>query len=91
MQRRGFLFLMILVSMSACNSLYSMDIRAILGGVAGADRGVGLLVSDIEFRKKQLENLEKDVKYYVYPNADHNLRPNWDTVVSRDLEFFNSN
>ena len=39
----------------------------------------------------KLENLEKDVKYYVYPNADHNLRPNWDTVVSRDLKFFNSN
>ena len=26
--------------------------------------------------------------YYRYPGADHNLRPAWDTVVERDLEFF---
>ncbi len=29
-----------------------------------------------------------DVTYYTYPNADHNLQPNWNTVVSRDLSFF---
>jgi dienelactone hydrolase len=26
--------------------------------------------------------------YYRYPGADHNLRPAWDTVVARDVEFF---
>lgn len=40
---------------------------------------------------KKLKILEKKVTYYTYPNTDHNLRPNWDTVVSRDLDFFNNN
>ncbi len=29
-----------------------------------------------------------EVTYYPYPSADHNLRPNWDQVVARDLIFF---
>lgn len=29
-----------------------------------------------------------DLTYYKYPNADHNLRPVWDTVIARDLAFF---
>lgn len=29
-----------------------------------------------------------DVTYYQYPSADHNLRPDWNTVVQRDLQFF---
>ena len=37
---------------------------------------------------KNLRSSEKDVTYYVYPGADHNMRPSWDTVVTRDLEFF---
>jgi dipeptidyl aminopeptidase/acylaminoacyl peptidase len=32
-----------------------------------------------------------EITYYTYPLADHDLRPNWDTVVARDLEFFNQN
>ncbi len=32
----------------------------------------------------------KEVTYYTYPNADHNLRPSWDEVVQRDVEFFRS-
>jgi uncharacterized protein len=31
---------------------------------------------------------EKDVTYFTYPGADHNLRPNWDEVVEKDVEFF---
>lgn len=27
--------------------------------------------------------------FFKYPGADHNLRPNWDQVVQRDIEFFN--
>ncbi len=26
--------------------------------------------------------------YYLYPNADHNLVPSWNTAIQRDLEFF---
>ncbi len=37
---------------------------------------------------KYLKTLNKDVTYYTYPGADHNLRPDWNTAVSRDLEFF---
>lgn len=37
-----------------------------------------------------LEDLEKDVTYYKYPGADHNLRPAWDSVISRGLAFFRS-
>jgi len=33
----------------------------------------------------------KSVKhtYYKYPGANHNMIPFWDTIVSRDLDFFN--
>lgn len=27
-------------------------------------------------------------EYYEYPGADHNLRPDWNTVVQRDVAFF---
>jgi len=37
---------------------------------------------------ESLKLKEKDVVYHVYPGADHNMRPNWDTVVAKDLEFF---
>ncbi len=45
---------------------------------------------------KNLKKLEKDAAYFIYPGADHNLRPaspnrgepSWDTVVARDLAFF---
>ncbi|MDQ3008218.1 MAG: hypothetical protein M3Q81_01330 [bacterium] len=28
------------------------------------------------------------LNYYSYPGADHNLQPGWDTVVARDVTFF---
>lgn len=37
---------------------------------------------------QNLREKEKDVTYFVYPGADHNMRPSWDSVVARDLEFF---
>ena len=37
-----------------------------------------------------LQELEIDINYYRYPGADHNLRPDWNQVVARDLAFFNS-
>ncbi len=39
---------------------------------------------------EKLESLEKDVTYYTYPATDHNMRPSWDKVIERDLEFFKS-
>ncbi len=39
---------------------------------------------------KALKGKEKKVNYFVYPGADHNMKPNWDSVVTRDLEFFAS-
>jgi len=36
----------------------------------------------------KMKSLGKDITYFVYPSADHNLNPNWDTAVARDLEFF---
>ncbi|OGG01505.1 hypothetical protein A2Z33_00500 [Candidatus Gottesmanbacteria bacterium RBG_16_52_11] len=38
----------------------------------------------------KLKEMDKDIKYYVYPGADHNMNGAWDTVVTRDLEFFRS-
>lgn len=38
-----------------------------------------------------LKEADVDVTYYTYPAADHNLTPGWDTVVSRDIEFFRKN
>jgi cephalosporin-C deacetylase-like acetyl esterase len=29
-----------------------------------------------------------DLTFYSYPGADHNMRPVWNSVISRDLEFF---
>lgn len=40
---------------------------------------------------EKLEELEKDVEYFVYNNADHNLIPNgWNTAVLRSLTFYKS-
>ncbi len=36
----------------------------------------------------KLKKLEKDVTYFQYPGSDHNLRPAWDEVIARDLEFY---
>ncbi len=32
----------------------------------------------------------KPIRYYTYSGADHNMTPSWNTVVSRDVEFFQS-
>jgi uncharacterized protein len=37
----------------------------------------------------QEDNLEEiQINFYRYSNADHNLQPNWQQVMQRDLEFF---
>ncbi|QQS39579.1 prolyl oligopeptidase family serine peptidase [Candidatus Woesebacteria bacterium] len=37
-----------------------------------------------------LNNLDKEVEYHTYPNANHNLQPFWDEVVEKDVMFFTS-
>jgi small-conductance mechanosensitive channel len=46
------------------NNISPLDFRSVLGGVTGADAGVGLLVSDIEFRREQLKKLEEEKKSF---------------------------
>jgi len=38
----------------------------------------------------EMREIEKTIKYYTYPGADHNLSTGWNTVVARDVEFFKS-
>lgn len=40
---------------------------------------------------KSLEEKYKELNYYTYQGADHNMRPSWNTVVTRDVSFFSSN
>jgi len=54
-----------------------------------ADEEVSLGWSDELVSK--LRQLKKEVVYYVYPGADHNLVGSWETVVSRDVAFFKEN
>ena len=37
---------------------------------------------------KVLKGEQKDVEYFTYPGADHNMLGGWNTVVSRDIQFF---
>ncbi len=53
----------------------------------GADDAVPQQWSDELVEK--LKDLDKDVVYYTYPAADHNMAGSWDTVVNRDVLFFN--
>lgn len=40
---------------------------------------------------KNLSDKEIEVEYFTYPGSDHNLRPAWDTVVARNIEFYMKN
>jgi len=35
-----------------------------------------------------LLGLNLDLDYFVYPKSDHDMRPDWDTAIKRDLVFF---
>lgn len=39
---------------------------------------------------KNLKVNNPDLNFYSYNGADHNLQPSWNTVISRDLNFFRS-
>lgn len=36
----------------------------------------------------RLKNDQKDISYYTYPNADHNMLGSWVIVINRSIEFF---
>ncbi len=38
-----------------------------------------------------LKKLDKDITYFTYPGADHNLLPGWGEAVQRSLDFYKSN
>ena len=40
--------------------------------------------------ENRLDEQDKSYTYYEYPGADHNMRPDWNTVVGRDVVWFNS-
>jgi dienelactone hydrolase len=52
----------------------------------GADDAVPLVWS--EQLASKLEEAKVDVELYTYAGADHNMRPHWDQVVQRDIQFF---
>jgi uncharacterized protein len=47
-----------------------------------------LLVALLKENEKDLP-AQAGVTYFVYPGADHNMAGSWNTVVSRDVQFFN--
>lgn len=70
-------------------AFYFADIKAPLQLHQGsADEAVPLHWSDQFYQL--LKKLGKDITYYTYPGADHNLHSSWDTVVDRDIAFFRS-
>ncbi len=54
-----------------------------------ADESVPVIWSDTLV--KTLKDKEKNVTYFTYSGADHNLMPGWNVVVSRDIAFFQKN
>lgn len=52
------------------------------------DNAVPVLWSS-EFNAK-LKSVDKDIKYIIYPETDHNMRPSWDMAIEADLEFYRS-
>lgn len=64
------MYFIVVLAGSLFVSLHAMDFRSLIGGVAGADRGVGLLVSDVEFRQKQYEDLENNRKLFQERGAE---------------------
>lgn len=53
-----------------------------------ADDAVPVVWSDSLYKK--LKEDKVDIKYFTYPGSDHNLMPAWNTVVARNIAFFNN-
>jgi dipeptidyl aminopeptidase/acylaminoacyl peptidase len=37
---------------------------------------------------QSLKDLDREIEYFTYPGADHNLTPGWNLAVSRSLRFY---
>ncbi len=49
-------------------------------------------IKKLETENQRRSNLNKEpivYNYYRYEEADHNLQPNWQTAINRDINFFN--
>ena len=44
----------------------------------------------VKENKSRSEN-KIQLNYFEYPGTDHNLKPSWDSAMTRDLEFFAKN
>ncbi len=65
---------------------YTSDIQApLLLHQGGRDEAVPQEWSDAF--AKRMQRLDVPLTYYIYPEADHNLRPDWNTVVARDVQW----
>jgi uncharacterized protein len=53
-----------------------------------ADEAVPLKWSNDFVQQLKDINPKLLINYYVYPQADHNLKGSWDTVVTRDVDFY---
>lgn len=40
---------------------------------------------------KKLAEFDLKVNYFVYPQSDHNMQPDWNSAIRRDLDFFEKN
>lgn len=52
----------------------------------GLDDAVPQLWSDTLYEK--LKEKDKDIEYFTYPDADHNMQPDWTTATRRSINFF---
>lgn len=74
------------VNMFSLTNYLSLIDAEILLHQGTADDAVPKDWSD-EFVAK-LKSLGKSIIYFVYSETDHNMQPNWNLVIERDLEFF---
>ena len=56
-----------------------------------ADEAVPQKWSDELVKLLSTMNHELITNYYVYPGADHNMTGAWNTVINRDIQFYNNN
>lgn len=88
-------------SLAAFENTYDVELYALINYLDGIQGPVqvhqGSEDPDIPLQwtnqlVSSLKNKEKDVTYWTYPGADHNMLPSaWSVVVARDIEFFQDN
>lgn len=74
------------IELYSSNNFYSWINAPIEIHQGEQDDAVPLKWSDILV--SDLKKLEKDVTYFTYSGADHNLLPGWETAVTRSINFY---